>query len=260
VGDFSGRLSKAPLVYALCQVRFSPILKMGEQIPDIQEKLRTQYEEFVEEQVSTLQLAAQGETPSLRAETRWRLETSDRRSGFLLQNASVVYHTTGYLDFGTFVDEMFGGFAVIAALAGIRRFHRVGLRYIDLIQPEGDTEVHELLHPLLEGFGRELPGVTQQFSQYVFGGRTAVGQLVFRATCGTHDFPVPPDLLPLTLKLDRAPTAARPSVFLDTDHFVDSTDTPMEWEKLQDTVVALKEPIAQAFKLAITKKAVDAWK
>jgi uncharacterized protein (TIGR04255 family) len=233
---------------------------MGEQIPDIQDNLRTTYEEFVEEQIPALQISGVGEAPVLRTESRWRFETSDRRHGYILQNTSLVYHTTAYLDFGEFVKEILQGFNLIASTAGIRRFNRVGLRYIDLIQADEETTLEELLHPLLQGFGRELTEVIPQFSQYIYGGQTKTGQLVFRATRGKHNFPLPPDLLPLTLRVARAADAGQTSVFLDTDHFVDLTETPVDVEKLEETVRALKAPITQAFKHAITDKAINAWK
>src|ERR1700752_2813523 len=62
MADFSGGLSQAPVVYALCELRFSPILKMAEMVPDIQERLRASYEEFEEERVAGVKLDQSGQT------------------------------------------------------------------------------------------------------------------------------------------------------------------------------------------------------
>src|SRR6185437_12933152 len=141
-----------------------PILTMARHIPDIQEKLRSDYEGFAEDQVPALQITSLTDAPKLASEVRWRFETANRRAGYILQNASFVYHTTDYSEFEDFVKETLEGFRVIANLADIRRFHRVGLRYVDLIEGESNLPVEALLHPSLEGFGKELRGVTKQFS------------------------------------------------------------------------------------------------
>jgi uncharacterized protein (TIGR04255 family) len=260
VGEFSGRLTNAPLVYALCQIRFAPVLKMADHVPSIQEQLRTVYEEFAEEQIPSLQIAGLGETATLKTEARWRFETGDRRDGYILQNSAFVYHTTDYTDFEEFVQEILEGFTTVSSIAGIRRLHRIGLRYIDLIEAQNNEPVEELLNPKLAGFGSELPGVTENIAQYIFGGQTSTGQIVLRVTRGRHNLPLPPDLLPLALKISRIADSARPSVFLDTDHFLDTVDLPVAVEALEQTIRTLKAPIAQAFKLAISDKAAKAWK
>ena len=43
MADFQGRLANAPVVYVLCQIRFSPIEKMADYVPAIQEALRAEY-------------------------------------------------------------------------------------------------------------------------------------------------------------------------------------------------------------------------
>jgi uncharacterized protein (TIGR04255 family) len=259
VAEFSGRLSRAPLVYALCQIRFSPILKMGDLVADIQERLRERYEGFDEENLTGIQISAKG-PPVVQAEVRWRFESTDRRSGYVLQNSSLVFHTTRYDDFDTFVPEVMRGFETVADIAKIQRIQRIGLRYVDLIEGDEKTPADKLVHKELCGFSTQLQDVTETISQYIFSGSTNIGQLVLRATRGRHDLALPPDLLPLALKVVRMPNSARTSVFLDTDHFVEKPDAPIPASDLQKVVRELKVPISGAFKKAITDEAVKAWK
>lgn len=258
MAEFSGRLSKAPLVYALCQVRFSPILKMAEMVPDIQETLRDRYDEFDEERLAGIQVSAKAQAV-IQGETRWRFESAGRRSGYILQNSSFVFHTTAYVDFDEFVPEVVRGFKLVAGIAKIQRLHRVGLRYIDLIEGDEKNPAESYLHPQLRGFGAELKGVTENISQYVITGSTAIGQLVLRTTRGRHEVALPPDLLPLALKVARKPKIGQISFFLDTDHFVERSETPIASEELETVLRDLKAPISSAFKKAITDKAVAAW-
>lgn len=256
MAEFSGRLSQAPVVYALCELRFSPILKMAEMVPDIQERLRANYEEFEEERITGVKLEQGGQT-SVQSDIRWRFEDANRRSGFVLYNASFVYHTTAYGDFEDFAAATLQGFAAVDEVAKVRRLHRVGLRYVDLIEGRGDVSADHFVHPLLRGFGNEIEA-REQVSQYVFSGLTTVGRLTLRATRSQHELPLPPDLLPGALKPARAPKADSPSFFLDTDHATENKAVvPSDLEKiLRD----LKAPISAAFKRAITEKAVAAWK
>jgi uncharacterized protein (TIGR04255 family) len=260
VAEFSGRLSDAPLVYALCQVRFAPVLKMASHVPDIQERLRGTYEGFAEEHVPSIQVMNPGEPATVRSEPRWRFERSDHSAGYVLHNASFVYHTTLYTDFEEFISQVVYGLQAIAMIANIPRLQRIGLRYVDLIEGRDDVPVEDFLNPRLRGIGTELHGVTENISQYTFGGETANGRLILRATHGRHPIPLPPDLLPVALNISRFPNPTRQSVFLDADHFMERADPPITIADLEESIRGLKAPIAQAFKAAITDLAVKVWK
>lgn len=255
--EFSGRLSRAPVVYALCQIRFAPVLKMKEFLADIQDELRAVYEDFEEEQVTGILVPAGGQ-PSVQADTRWRFERPDKRAGYVLQNAFLTYHTTAYSDFDEFVPEVLRGFAAVSRAAKVNRVQRIGLRYIDLIEGTNETPVEDFIHPRLHSFGSQLKNVKEELSQYVFKGSTERGTIVLRATRARHDVPLPPDLLPLALQMKRTPSKTTPSLFLDTDHFVpDSKATAVD---LEGVIRDLKLPIAHLFKQAITEKALAEWK
>ena len=193
---------------------------MAGYVPDIQEQLRAAYEEFAEEQTTGIQFVGVGEPVTVRTEPRWRFERSDHGAGYVLQNSSLVYHTTAYTDFDDFIQQVIEGFLIVARCANISKLQRIGLRYVDLIEGQEGVPVEALLHPKLQGFGHELQGVSENISNYVFSGKTSVGQLVFRATGGRHEIPLPPDLLPLSLKLTRTANPQKSSFFLDTDHFM----------------------------------------
>ncbi len=259
VVEFSGRLSKAPIVYALCHIQFAPVLKMRDFVPDIQDQLRGSYENFDEEQLTGIIVQRGSSTPTVQSETRWRFESADSRCGFILQNSSLLFHTTNYTDFDEFVPEVVRGLDAVAPIAKVQNLQRVGLRYIDLIDGGRDIPVEELVHPQLRGFGKELNDSSEQLSQYIYMGATKLGTLALRVTRGTHKAPLPPDLLPLVLKPARQPPKTLPSVFFDTDHFVIGPKAGRTSE-IESLVRELKVPIAAAFKKAITEKALARWK
>ena len=255
---------KEGVVYTLCQIRFAPVLKMRACIPDIQEQLRANYDEFEEEQLTGFKIRPiEGDPVELKNELRWRLERTDRRAGFVLHNASLVYHTTDYEDFDKFVDEILKGFKVVSEIAKIPRVQRIGLRYVDIIEAGVNCPIDDYLHPSLRGFGAEIEShrlADQHGFQYIFNGATSIGKLVIRVVRGKHDFPVPPDLMPLALVPCRIPDSKQTSVMLDTDHFVENTGISVDLKSLEELLRELKLPISEAFKLAITDKAVASWK
>jgi uncharacterized protein (TIGR04255 family) len=258
---FPDRLSKAPLIYALCEIRFPRYPKIADKIPDIQEALRDRYELFEEERLTGINVPQKGQEVSVRQDLRWRFEAADRRSGYILHESSIVYHTTSYVDFKSFAPEVEHGFTTVSRIADVRHFQRIGLRYIDLIESDDTTPAEEFVHERLRGFGGHLAesGIEESISQYVFNGRTNIGQLFLRATKGQHSIPLPPDLLPLSLEFVRQPDPTKVSFFLDTDHFVDCKPAT-EISKLNQVLRELKSAISVAFRKAITAKAVEKWK
>ncbi len=258
MADFSGRLSNAPVVYALCQIRFSPVLKMGDMVADIQELLRATYEGFEEEQLAGIKIEQRN--TSVLSETRWRFETANRRSGYVLTNASIVYHTTDYLDFDAFVPEVVRGFSAVSSVAKIQRVSRIGVRYVDLIEGDANHRADSFLHDRLRGFSSELPFASDPVNQFLYTGKTDAGRLVLRVTLGKHEVALPPDLMPIALESIRKPDKAQMSVFLDTDHFTEGPESSIAISDVEGTVRKLKVAISATFKNAITQEAVNTWK
>src|SRR5712692_1802797 len=98
MAHFEGRLENAPVVYVLCQIRFSPVEKMADYVPAIQEALRAHYPNFQREQIGGVSLAANAQPVFVQNETRWRFETRDSLTGFMLSTNHLIAHTTNYVD------------------------------------------------------------------------------------------------------------------------------------------------------------------
>ncbi len=257
MADFSGRLRKAPVVYALCQVRFPQVLKIRDMVPDIQERLRDVYDGFEEEEITGILIGANA---TVRNETRWRFESPDRASGFILQSGSLVYHTTAYSDFDEFVPAVMRGVDTVTNIAKIQRITRIGLRYVDLIEGDEDHTADSFLHDRLRGFASELPFIEDGICQQLTVGKSDIGNLVVRVTTGKHEVPLPPDLLPIALATVRKPNKNAISVFLDTDHFADVAGAPIPVGDVEEKIRQLKVAISATFKKAITQEAVNTWK
>lgn len=256
--DFSGRLSNAPVVYALCQVRFSAVLKMSDYLPGIQESVRAQFPRYRQEAMNSFEFVAPAGTLTQRAESRWVLNDADEKSGYLVQQAAFVYHTTAYTKFDEFLRHTMEGVQIAAAAASISLVERVGLRYIDFIVPESGEEPSAYLQPGLAGLSLRPLGFQQETMQQLTSARTDAGRLVLKVSNGVHAQVVPGDLQPLALKT-RSPQSDRHTTLLDSDHFTEE-GFAFEPKRLESVIRQLHTPISRVFRAAITDYAWNKWK
>jgi uncharacterized protein (TIGR04255 family) len=264
MAHFEGRLDHAPVVYVLCQIRFSPIEKMADYVPAIQEALRSQYPNFEREQIGGVGFAPNAQPVLVHNETRWRFETRDSQTGFMLSTNQLIAHTTNYIDSDDFRERVVCGFRTLHEIAKLSFIQRVGLRYIDLITASADDVVEDYIDPSLIGFRPNILGLTPDVSQQFLRARSniggAPGTLLVKVSRARHGSELPTDLLPISLQLKRKPSPEEESIFLDWDHYIEQTNLDPDPELLAVTLRELKAPIATIFKAAITEHAVKRWR
>jgi uncharacterized protein (TIGR04255 family) len=264
MAQFEGRLENAPVVYVLCQIRFSPVEKMGDYIPAIQEALRAQYPNFEPEQIGGVTLAPNAQPVFVQNQTRWRFETRDSFTGFMLSTNQLITHTTNYVDSDDFRERIVFGFRTIHEAARLGFIQRIGLRYIDLITASADDRLEDYIHPALVGFRPRVPGLTPDVSQQFLRTRSSIGglsgTLLLKVSRALHAGELPADLLPTSLHLRRRPPSDQESIFLDWDHYVEQSNLDPDPQILTTTLRNLKAPIAAIFKEAITEHAVKRWR
>lgn len=262
MAEFTGRLSNAPLVYVLTQVRFSAVLKMGEYVPAIQEHLRSDYPRYEQRQIEALELVppAPSAAPVTNTVSRWLFKDRDDVSGFILDESSLVFHTSRYASFSEFKARLLSGAAIVQEAARIPMIERVGLRYVDLITPDDGETLDQYVSPGLMGFSIDTPDVKAYNTNKQFVNvKTKVGQLMLRFTRGQLSSPLPPDLAALAPKMRRKPKKSNVSAILDTDHFSDK-GVNFNRDRLEKVVTDLHAPIAGIFKAAVTDYAVNKWR
>lgn len=258
MADFSGPLSRAPVIYVLCQVRFSAVLKMVDYLPEIQEALRERYPRFRHEVLNTLEVSAPGGAVSQRSDDRWTLHDFAEMSGFVVQSAAFTYHTTAYTAFDEFLREVLVGMQTVAQIAKLSLIERVGLRYVDFVVPNTKEELAQYLQPGLTGLSLRALGFQQETMQQFTSARTDAGRLYLKVSHGIHPQPVPGDLQPLSLKVRKAETD-RFTAILDSDHFTEEA-FGFELARLESVLRQLHGPISKIFRAAITDHAWSQWK
>lgn len=255
-----GRLANAPVVYVLCQIRFSPVEKMGDYIPAIQEALRAQYPVFEREQIGGVSIGSNNQPTFIQNENRWRFETRDQRTGYVLYTSQLITHTTAYIDSEDFRDRIVSGFRVVHEFAKLGFIQRIGLRYIDLITSADNDRIDDYVNPSLVGFRPTIPGLSPEISQQFLRARSNIGgTLLMRVSRALHSSALPADLLPSALKLTRQPNSDKESMLLDWDHYIDSVNLDPDPDALAEKLRSLKAPIAKVFEEAVTEHAVKVW-
>ena len=261
MAEFAGRLANPPVIYVLTQIRFSAVLKMWEYVPAIQEHLRSDYPRYEQQQIETLEFVppASAVAPVDNTASRWLFKDKAGVSGFILDQSSLVFHTSSYANFPDFKDRLLAGASIVQEIARIPIIERVGLRYVDLITPDDDETLGQYVVPGLMGFSIGSSDLKTDVNQQFINTRTKTGQLIVRFTRAKLSSPLPPDLSILAPKIQRKPKQSNVSAILDTDHVSDK-DVDFDRDHLDKIVTDLQAPVADIFKAAVTDYAIDKWR
>jgi uncharacterized protein (TIGR04255 family) len=268
------RLRNAPLVHVLVQVAFPPVADWPDRISNV----RSQFHEagFPIFQPSKredvlFQVKADGTPPEVQRQTTpvASFLNQEQRFAFQLWNSSLVLHTTSYRSFGHFVGMLRVGLRVLQAAMSPESVHRIGLRYVDLIQPREDEKLSDYVEPGVMGFpfkdlsDLDIQGVAVN-SHTV--GLTPSGALAVRVmTLPSGQF-LPPDLEIGGLRLPENADPNRPGLAVDFDHYavfagdsVESQPILFEVDDICRRVAHLHDPLKHAFLAAVTATAQERW-
>lgn len=251
-------LTNAPLIYALCQIRISPIMKLADFIPNIQEKLRGDYPRYEEQTLQTF--AVDGPNVKATALKRWSFRNSNERAGFLLLPDSIVFHTTAYEGFENFMSQLEFGLHILDQEAKIGLVERIGLRYVDLLEADDENEISKYVKNGLNGFPVEcMDGdSTMIFTKSETRVETKSGQLVVKYSFGNHNNTLPDDLGPVDLHIDNRATVNKKTALLDTDHYTEM-NLEFDLERTKQATIALHDDLKDAFYTAVTDHGVAQW-
>lgn len=258
-------LSKNPLVLVLCQVRFSPVRKMGDYIPGIQEAFR-RHGFPIERAGKIQQLTITPAGVHAVEQERWEYRTRDEQWSVTVLQDSVVLQTTAYERFEGFAEKL--EVAVKTVLEQTEQdklglIQRVGLRYIDLIQPRDGESYRDYLRPGFHG-ASDAPFAKGSHRLYVESvGRTDVGDtpgtMVLRVAQNDQGFDLPPDLIGGAPKFQTRAKAGELVTLVDMDHFIEGKFDPnAEWVTAR--AYAMHDHLIEAFhEHVVSAKAIEVW-
>lgn len=260
------KLNNAPVYYTVAQVQFNPILNLEAYLPAIQAKMReARFPDFKQEAFQRLVLPFGGvelgqvTAPSVTQQSRYRFGDMEGRSVFLLETDTLSFQTTAYDTFKVFAGTLLMGLAVLHEALQLDFVERIGLRYLDAVQPAKDGEtLKEFLVPEVLGLSLRGEGQLQQSVSETVAITTA-GQLVSRVLIRQGQIGLPMELASI------APVIAPRFTQRIGLHAIIDTDASFVHREAFDLGVvegrltALHDEISKSFKAIITPHAEAEW-
>ena len=259
-------LTNAPVYYTVAQVQFNPVLDLDGYIPAIQSKMREAHfpdykKEIVQRFVLPFGGAEQGQmaAPTVTPHSRYLFGDIDGRSLFLLDTNALSFQTTRYDTFETFSKVLLKGLGILHDALRLDFFERVGLRYLDAVQPSKDGEtLREFLVPEVLGLALRGEGQLQQSVSETITSTTA-GQLVSRVLIRHGHVGLPMDLGGLAPVIDPRFTQRESlHAIVDTDASIGRREV-FELPKVGARMSALHDEIVKSFNATITDHARASW-
>lgn len=253
--------TKSPLIVALAQVRMTPILDMESYIPKLQDLLRaSDYPRLLTRKTKTTRQDAMGKMDVVES-TDWVFADKAGQFSLIVGERSLAFVTSAYDKFEDFTKRMQACLQLVHDVVTISGVERLGLRYVDLIEPTSEKPLSYFLESCvlglpLEDLGKRL----SSFSQIVI--ETATNRkLVVRTTERPSGLVIPPDLLSLQLKLRKPNVLEQPFGILDLDHYAEFPATDdYDTVGVIESLCELHDVVDQAFRRATTDNAKLDWK
>lgn len=265
-------LPNAPLIYALCVVRFPPIPKVGRFVDGFHDVIRNAYpfkSELMTQSINA-SFGPEGLSVDKADQPLWQFTSSDRTHAFVLGPDFLVLHASGrgYAGHSDFAGRLEAGLSHLKAVPeiGIEIVTAVGFRYVDLVAPREGEDVSAYLSvwALPAALPKLSSGHFLEFKEgvYVASFTTEIGILrlqVLRRPPTTF----PPELDTPFVRQNEWVPPMPPQEFalIDIDHGTGfSGPQPMDPQGLAAHIVALREVAYDLFSEAATAYAFKVWR
>jgi uncharacterized protein (TIGR04255 family) len=233
---------------------------MAKYVPEIQDKFRKDYPRYqpVKTHEMKIPVGPGDQSADVVILSRWEFADKDNRSGFILLDDALSYHTTAYETFEPFLEKLEQGLGLIHEMLKLDLTTRVGLRYVDLIVPESDEKLSQYVVPGLTGFPFEAITGSSGKQQAAGVVKTGEGQLVVRFTQDDTSM-LTQDLADHSLTPARTVEPGRLRGILDTDHFATPDRADFTVEDVVGRISRLHDISSIAFKTIISDHAWKKW-
>src|SRR5262249_31708888 len=184
---------------------------------------------------------------------RWEYRTKDEMWSVLVFEDSVILQTTSYERFEGFADRLHSAVETVLTKTEHDRLgvvQRVGLRYINLIQPEPGRDFRFYLRPGLHGVADDVFRLGTHRLHIESVGATVVdnlqGTMVLRVVQNDQGFDLPPDLVAGAPKHVPRSRGGQLVTLVDLDHFIEGTFDPnSDW--IIDCTYLMHDHIIETF-------------
>jgi uncharacterized protein (TIGR04255 family) len=259
------RLSAAPVVSILGQVRFSPVLSIESFVPKVQEELRKKgFPKF--EKIAQQSMSMRGDGVQLppTVENVWRFSDREDSQYVTLTTNGVTLQSSINQVATEFDGALLDIIATVHSIVGPELILRIGLRYVNVIQPaekkasSAHTDLADYVRGGLLGIPLEKAGIKNSTWHTNSLHQTEFGLLILQVRHPISENFLPPDLF-LGPEAKIRPLRACPSLVLDLDHFA-NLNLRFEIELIEKTLTNFHSVLDRVFESAVTELALDEWK
>jgi uncharacterized protein (TIGR04255 family) len=255
-------LKNPPVYLTLAQVRFNPILKLGDFLPGIQEAFRLAgYPDFERQNLISIQITAQdGQPPAPTPvqQERFQLGNVEKTHTFILDGQSLTLQSTNYGHFEAFSACFLKGLNIVHDAMKLAFTERVGLRYLDRVMPQAGETIGQYLADQVQGInsrlgGRPLYSFTEAMNE--------IGNIKLLSRVAIQEGPLafPPDIPLGNMRIsERFTSYVGNSAILDNDGFVEGREA-FSTKAVSEHLDAIHKVIGSAFKTTATPYAFAAW-
>jgi uncharacterized protein (TIGR04255 family) len=156
-------LKNAPLVRAIAQVRFPPILSIEHQefVGSFQEAIRQKYPILQPVQTQGLLFNPEGTLVAPTPQTIWCFWSADRTWRISLASSTVSIETTKYTSRSDFLGRLESLLVILENSFHPAQIERFGLRYIDRVVGQNLQDISDLIRPEMAGI------ISSELQEYI---------------------------------------------------------------------------------------------
>ena len=259
------KLNRAPVYFTVAQIQFNPIEEMGNYLNTIQPAFRRLgFPDFRPQAFQRVVLpfnnveGGNAIAPSIASQSRYSFGNMEGTESFVLETNSLAFQTTSYDVFTSFSEKFLEGLKIIHSAVPLNFVERLGIRYLDAVQPKNNETLSDYLVSEVLGLSEKLNG-TSVHSESVTVMNNDAGQMVSRIIIASGRIGFPMDIAATAPKINpRFTDAEGRHAILDTDssytqRFVFSI------EEVTRRLIALKFKITQSFNATVTTHAKKIW-
>jgi uncharacterized protein (TIGR04255 family) len=260
------KMNKAPVYFAIVQIRFNAIQKMDFFAANIQDKFRkTDFPDAHTAVLNTLNLNFGGSQQELSQVpmtqlTQHTYSNFDRTACFVLDSSSLTFQTTEYDNYETFSETFLRGLNIVnTEINGIDFVERLGLRYLDAFRAGTDDKIEDYLNSHVTGL-HGTPGakIAHTFTESVYVKQDV--NVTARVIIMDRQFGFPLDVQPGSLAVgERFKSISGVHSMLDIDCSILKRDK-FDKALVKANLEKIHDEVDRSFNDVTTKHARKVWK
>lgn len=253
-------LARAPLIYALAQMRFPEALSLEQSLASLQVTF-AQLGLSVFRKATARQINVDNQAAvEIEEIPFWHFEAVNKRSGIVLSRDFISFHTTAYEGFDSLHQSFVAALDSLCKIVSLGAVERCGLRYLNVIRPLQDESVAQYLDQRLLGFDIASIGMQPLRNLTINLAKTSVGTFSLRTGIVAGPIQVvPADLQPMELSLDNPVIAeGEDAAIVDLDHFVEEL-MPFDRSRVREIFTALHDDIFKTLEAVTKPHAMKVW-